>query len=120
MRVYITVDIEGIAGVVHSQEGSPGNPEYERARRLMTQEANDPPEHNTDHPRRDQQNREAEGLNPIETVSPVPLQRSLRRDRLHQAVDVRRRGHVGGDVERGATALIGDLGGGELQGVLAA
>lgn len=40
MRVYITVDIEGIAGVVHGEEGSPGNPEYERARRLMTQEAN--------------------------------------------------------------------------------
>lgn len=39
MRVYVTVDIEGIAGVVHSSEGSPGNPEYERARRLMTAEA---------------------------------------------------------------------------------
>lgn len=39
MRVYVTVDIEGIAGVVHSAEGSPGNPEYERARRLMTAEA---------------------------------------------------------------------------------
>lgn len=39
MRVYLTVDIEGIAGVVHSEEGSPGNPEYERARRLMTAEA---------------------------------------------------------------------------------
>ena len=40
MRVYITVDIEGVAGVGLGQEGSPGNPEYERARRLMTQEAN--------------------------------------------------------------------------------
>lgn len=39
MRIYLTVDIEGIAGVVHSLEGSPGNPEYERARRLMTAEA---------------------------------------------------------------------------------
>ncbi len=39
MRVYVTVDIEGIAGVVHSEEGSRGNPEYERARRLMTAEA---------------------------------------------------------------------------------
>jgi D-amino peptidase len=39
MRVYVTVDIEGIAGVIHSSEGSPGNPEYERARRLMTAEA---------------------------------------------------------------------------------
>ncbi len=40
MRIFLTVDIEGIAGVVHPSEGSPGNPEYERARRLMTQEAN--------------------------------------------------------------------------------
>src|SRR5215212_7071575 len=40
MRVYVTVDIEGIAGVVHSEEGARGNPEYERARRLMTQETN--------------------------------------------------------------------------------
>ncbi|HET8629685.1 MAG TPA: M55 family metallopeptidase [Thermomicrobiales bacterium] len=40
MRVFVTVDIEGIAGVVHSEEGARGNPEYERARRLMTQEAN--------------------------------------------------------------------------------
>ncbi len=39
MRIYVTVDIEGIAGVVHSEEGSQGNPEYERARRLMTAEA---------------------------------------------------------------------------------
>jgi len=39
MRVFVAVDIEGVAGVVHSQEGAPGNPEYERARRLMTAEA---------------------------------------------------------------------------------
>ena len=39
MRVFVTVDIEGVAGVVHSEEGSRGNPEYERARRLMTAEA---------------------------------------------------------------------------------
>ncbi len=39
MRVFVTVDIEGVAGVVHPSEGSPGNPEYERARRLMTAEA---------------------------------------------------------------------------------
>ncbi len=39
MRIYVTVDIEGIAGVVHSEEGSKGNAEYERARRLMTAEA---------------------------------------------------------------------------------
>lgn len=40
MRVYVTVDIEGIAGVVNAEEGARGNPEYERARRLMTAEAN--------------------------------------------------------------------------------
>ncbi|HEY8599651.1 MAG TPA: M55 family metallopeptidase [Thermomicrobiales bacterium] len=40
MRVFVTVDIEGVAGVVHNDEGERGNPEYERARRLMTQEAN--------------------------------------------------------------------------------
>lgn len=39
MRVYVAVDIEGVAGVVHSEEGAPGNAEYERARRLMTREA---------------------------------------------------------------------------------
>src|SRR5438270_5723686 len=39
-RIYLSVDIEGIAGVTHSQEGSQGNPEYERSRRLMTGEAN--------------------------------------------------------------------------------
>jgi D-amino peptidase len=39
MRVFISVDIEGVAGVVGREEGSPGNPEYERARRLMTAEA---------------------------------------------------------------------------------
>jgi len=40
MRVFLAVDIEGIAGVVHGEEGSKGNPEYERARRLMTAETN--------------------------------------------------------------------------------
>ena len=40
MKIYISVDIEGVAGVVASQHGQPGNPEYERARRLMTEEAN--------------------------------------------------------------------------------
>ena len=40
MRVFVAVDIEGIAGVVNSEEGARGNPEYERARRLMTAEAN--------------------------------------------------------------------------------
>jgi len=38
-KVFVAVDIEGVAGVVHVDEGSPGNPEYERARRLMTNEA---------------------------------------------------------------------------------
>lgn len=39
MRVYLSMDIEGIAGIVNSEEGARGNPEYERARRLMTAEA---------------------------------------------------------------------------------
>lgn len=39
MRVFVSVDIEGIAGVAGREEGSQGNPEYERARRLMTAEA---------------------------------------------------------------------------------
>lgn len=40
MKIYISADIEGVAGVVNPQQGQPGNAEYERARRLMTQEAN--------------------------------------------------------------------------------
>jgi D-amino peptidase len=40
MRIFISADIEGVAGVVNAQQGAPGNPEYERARRLMTQEVN--------------------------------------------------------------------------------
>ena len=40
MKVYISVDIEGISGVVSSEQGQPGNADYERARELMTQEAN--------------------------------------------------------------------------------
>ena len=40
MRVLISVDIEGIAGVVHPEQTRTGNPEYERARRQMTAEAN--------------------------------------------------------------------------------
>jgi len=40
MRIYISSDIEGVAGVVHGEQGRPGNPEYERARRLMTAEVN--------------------------------------------------------------------------------
>ncbi|GAB4176124.1 MAG: M55 family metallopeptidase [Thalassobaculales bacterium] len=40
MQVYLSVDIEGVAGVVNPQQGTPGNAEYERARRLMAEEAN--------------------------------------------------------------------------------
>ncbi|TMV79216.1 aminopeptidase, partial [Thioclava sp. BHET1] len=40
MKVYICADIEGVAGVVTPQQGMPGNPEYERARRMMTHEVN--------------------------------------------------------------------------------
>lgn len=40
MKIFISVDIEGVAGVVTPGEGEPGNAEYERARRLMTGEAN--------------------------------------------------------------------------------
>lgn len=40
MKIFISVDIEGVAGVNESFQGQRGNPEYEGARRLMTQEAN--------------------------------------------------------------------------------
>ncbi|QFU16743.1 M55 family metallopeptidase [Microvirga thermotolerans] len=40
MKIYISADIEGVAGVVSPQHGTMGNAEYERARRLMTQEVN--------------------------------------------------------------------------------
>ena len=40
MRIYISSDIEGVAGVVDGEQGRPGNGEHERARRLMTQEVN--------------------------------------------------------------------------------
>jgi D-amino peptidase len=40
MKILISVDIEGVAGIYHAQQVRAGNPEYERARRLMTQEAN--------------------------------------------------------------------------------
>lgn len=39
MRVFISTDIEGVAGVVGREEGSQGSAEYERTRRLMTAEA---------------------------------------------------------------------------------
>jgi len=44
MRVYISVDMEGLAGVVHENQTNPVDPrcaaEYARFRRLMTGEAN--------------------------------------------------------------------------------
>jgi len=40
MKVLISTDIEGIAGVFHHEQVRAGNPEYERARLLMTHEAN--------------------------------------------------------------------------------
>jgi D-amino peptidase len=40
MNVYVSVDIEGITGVVHADMMAPGQREYDRGRRLMTQDAN--------------------------------------------------------------------------------
>jgi D-amino peptidase len=40
MKVLVSTDIEGVAGVVHHQQVRAGNPEYERARVLMAHEAN--------------------------------------------------------------------------------
>ncbi len=40
MKILISVDIEGVAGVFHPQQTRAGNTEYERARRWMTDEAN--------------------------------------------------------------------------------
>jgi D-amino peptidase len=40
MKILISTDIEGVAGVVHHQQVRSGNPEYEKARVLMTHEAN--------------------------------------------------------------------------------
>ncbi|EKF20407.1 M55 family metallopeptidase [Nitratireductor pacificus] len=40
MHIFISVDIEGVAGVCEALQGQRGNPEYEVARRLMTEEAN--------------------------------------------------------------------------------
>ncbi|MDR7555470.1 MAG: M55 family metallopeptidase [Armatimonadota bacterium] len=40
MRVYISVDMEGITGVAVSKHVTPGEKEYDRFRKLMTQEAN--------------------------------------------------------------------------------
>lgn len=40
MRVLISVDMEGVGGVVDAEDVSPGHPEYERNRKLITAEAN--------------------------------------------------------------------------------
>lgn len=40
MKILISVDIEGVAGVFSLEQTRAGNAEYERARRLMTEEAN--------------------------------------------------------------------------------
>ncbi|MYN14341.1 aminopeptidase [Pusillimonas sp. TS35] len=39
MKILVSVDIEGVAGVTHAEQVRPGNPEYERARAWMTAEA---------------------------------------------------------------------------------
>jgi D-amino peptidase len=40
MRIYISVDMEGIAGVAAATTVTPGTPDYEKARIWMTREAN--------------------------------------------------------------------------------
>jgi D-amino peptidase len=41
MKIYISCDIEGVAGIVDRQQGNPeGGAEYERGRRLMMAEVN--------------------------------------------------------------------------------
>ena len=40
MKILIAVDMEGITGVVHFDQTTPGHPEYERFRRLMTEDVN--------------------------------------------------------------------------------
>ena len=40
MKILISTDIEGVAGVFHSEQVRAGNGEYERARAWMTAEAN--------------------------------------------------------------------------------
>ncbi len=39
MRVFISIDMEGIAGIMHPRQVLRGNDDYERGRRLMTDEA---------------------------------------------------------------------------------
>jgi D-amino peptidase len=40
VKVYISADMEGVCGVTHSAQCRPGHPDYERFRRLLTQEVN--------------------------------------------------------------------------------
>ena len=40
MKIFISADIEGIAGVMRPEQCTPGNPEYQLARGLMEQEVN--------------------------------------------------------------------------------
>ncbi len=40
MNVYVSVDMEGITGIVHADMMMPGEREYDRGRRLMTADAN--------------------------------------------------------------------------------
>jgi len=40
MRIYMSVDLEGVNSIVHSSQTQPGEPGYERAVQLMHQEAN--------------------------------------------------------------------------------
>ena len=40
MKIFISADIEGIAGVMRPEQCSPGNADYDAARALMEQEVN--------------------------------------------------------------------------------
>ncbi len=40
MKILIAVDMEGITGVVNFDQVTPGHPEYERFRKLMTEDVN--------------------------------------------------------------------------------
>jgi D-amino peptidase len=40
LRVYVSVDMEGISGVVSSEQTNPGSPEYGAARRWMAEDVN--------------------------------------------------------------------------------
>lgn len=40
MKIYISADMEGVAGIVHPDQRQIGNPEYTWARRLMAEEVN--------------------------------------------------------------------------------